>query len=145
MSTTASKGHPTTHNYGLIEFNQATDERGVLCIADPAADGIPFEIKRVFWIYGVPQGQSRGEHAHHTCAEVLVALKGSFTAHVTDGKHSDTYVMDSPTSGLYIPAMTWCSLTDFSENCICLCLASQAYDRDGYINDLHDFINEISL
>lgn len=125
--------------YGLIELHEAIDARGTLCVADPVNDGIPFDIKRVFWIYGVPGGQTRGEHAHHTCAEVLVALKGSFTAHVADAEGSADFVMDRPTQGLYIPALTWCSFTDFSPDCICLCLASHPYEPAGYINDREDF------
>lgn len=128
-------------DFGLIKLPEAVDERGCLCVVDPKSSGFPFDIKRVFWIYGVPSGRTRGEHAHHTCAEVLVPLCGHFTAHVTDGRHSADFVMDNRAEGLYIPPMAWCSFTDFSDDCVCLCLASHPYDKEGYINTLEEFLN----
>lgn len=109
-------------------------------MVDPMNMAFPFEIKRVFWIHGVPSGEVRGEHAHHTCAEVLIPVSGSFTAHVTDGGHTADFVMDNRAEGLYIPPMAWCSFSDFSADCVCLCLASHPYDKEGYINSLEDFI-----
>lgn len=129
--------------FGIINLPEAIDERGALCVADPQNVDFPFEIKRVFWIYGVPGNQTRGEHAHETCAEVLVPLIGSFTAHVNDGEHSADFIMDNKHQGLYIPAMVWCSFTNFSEDCVCLCLASHPYDKEGYINDLDEFLNRM--
>jgi len=132
----------TPLGFGIIALPQSIDERGILCVIDSKKSGFPFEVKRVFWIYNVPTGQMRGQHAHHTCAEVLVPICGSFTAHVTNGQRSEDFVMNDRSVGLYVPAMTWCSFTDFSADCVCLCLTSQAYDPDGYINDLQDFFKE---
>lgn len=129
--------------FGLIDIPHSADERGMLCVADPADGRFPFDVKRVFWIYGVPEGGTRGSHAHHTCAEVLVPVKGSFVAHVDDGRRTADYVMDSPKHGLYIPAKAWCSFTDFSADCVCLCLASHPYEPEGYINDYDEFLKAV--
>ncbi len=130
-------------SFGIIEFTSATDVRGTLSVADTAAKQLPFDIKRVFWIYNVGKGQSRGGHAHRTCAEIVIAVRGQFTAHVTDGGHTADFVMNDPAKGLYIPAMAWCSFSDFSEGCVCLCLASHAYDPTGYINSYEEYIKAI--
>ena len=132
-------------DFGILPLQESVDERGALCVADSLNEGFPFEIRRVFWIYGVPGGKTRGEHAHETCAEVLVPVCGSFTAHVTDGECTKDFVMADRHQGLYIPPMVWCSFTDFSEDCVCLCLASHPYDKEGYINDLDEFLKRKTL
>lgn len=129
--------------FGIIEIKEHIDERGLLCVVDPEKDSFPFVVKRIFWIYGVPKGQQRGQHAHRTCAELVVPLRGSFTAHVTDGRRTANFIMDNPCRGLYIPPMVWCSFSDFTADCVCLCLASQAYELQGYINDKSLFLKEI--
>ncbi len=137
---------PTTDKtpaFCLLKFPEIVDARGALCVADPARQTLPFEIKRVFWISGVPFGETRGEHAHHTCAEIVIPVCGAFTAHVNDGLHSATYRMSSPAEGLYIPPMVWCSFSDFSADCVCLCLTSHPYERAGYIDNLSDFLKEV--
>lgn len=126
----------------IILIDTYTDERGSLGVADPVSGHFPFETKRVFWIYDVPEGQKRGAHAHHTCPEILIPLKGRFTARVHDGEKEYEYEMDNPRNGLYIPAMVWCDFSDFSADCLCLCLAPEAYDQEGYINDFEQFLRE---
>ncbi len=117
-----------------------TDERGSLTCLETSKD-MPFEVKRVFWIYGIPEGKSRGEHAHHTCAELLFPVCGSFKVSLSDdGKHFTEYVLDTPNRGLLIPPMVWCRLYDFSADSVCLCLASEDYNREGYINTKDEFI-----
>lgn len=138
----ASKQSRNTSRFRLIEIPRMEDSRGNLCVVDSDAD-FPFEIKRVFWIYGVPEGESRGKHAHHTCAEVIVPVKGKLTAHVTDGVNSADICLDNPSVALYIPEMVWCEFSDFSQDCVCLCLASESYDSQGYINDLDEFLKEV--
>lgn len=142
MKPSEIQAENSSDSFGLIRFREAADKRGTLCVADPENGGFPFAIKRVFWIHGVPEGTARGEHAHHTCAEVVIPVSGSFTAHVTDGQRSADFVMDDSHQGLYIPPMVWCSLTDFSADCVCLCLASEPYDGTGYINAIDDFIKQ---
>ncbi len=119
------------------------DARGVLTVADPARQFLPFEIKRVFWISNVPEGERRGEHAHRQCAEIVVPLRGAFTAYVNDGERTATFRMENAAEGIYIPQMVWCAFSDFSADCVCLCLASHAYEREGYIDDLDVFLKEV--
>lgn len=129
--------------FGLIDIPTFTDARGSLCVADGADGRFQFEVKRAFWIYGVPAGQTRGSHAHRTCDEVIVPLCGSLVAHVMDGESSEDFLLNDRRYGLYIPRMTWCSFTDFSADCICLCLTPEAYDEAGYINDKEKFKEEV--
>lgn len=129
--------------FGLIDLKDVIDERGALCVVEAGDGTIPFEIRRVFWIYGVPGGQTRGRHAHRTCSELIVPVRGSLTAHVFDGVRTEDIVLSSPSRGLYIPPMVWCSFSDFTPDCVCLCLTSHPYDTEGYINDLQQFENEV--
>lgn len=141
---TFSKQDIQTPKYRIIPLPNKVDERGSLCVVDNIKSELPFEVKRVFWIYGVPSDQSRGKHAHHTCAEIVIPVSGSFVAHVTDGQHSDDIQLSNPSEALYIPEMVWCSFTDFSEDCVCLCMASEPYNAEGYINNLEDFLKEVA-
>ncbi len=117
-----------------------TDRRGNLTCIEALKD-VPFDVKRVFWIYGIPEGEKRGEHAHRTCAELLIAVSGSLKVSLSDdGKHFTEYVLNTPNQSLLIPPMVWCRLYDFSADCVCLCLASEAYNKEGYINNQDEFI-----
>ncbi len=118
------------------------DERGSLCVVNGDED-FPFEVKRVFWIFGVPYGECRGKHAHQTCAEVVVPVKGSLTARITDANGTTDIRLSNPSEALYIPEMVWCEFMDFSEDCVCLCLASEAYEPKGYINSLEEYLKEV--
>ena len=92
---------------------------------------------------GCGNGTEEGiERIFRTCAEVLIALSGSLKAHVANATSARDFSLNSPTQGLFIPAMTWCSFSDFTPDCICLCLASHPYEREGYINSLADFYKE---
>ena len=105
---------------------------------------ITIEIKRAFWIYDVPHGKQRGEHAHRTCEELLIPIQGSFTAHIiTPDKEEMIFTMNNRSEALYIPPMTWCRFSNFTIDCVCLCLASENYFKEGYINDLSTFLKEV--
>ena len=129
-------------DFGLFTLPEYQDGRGALGVAETDNLHFPFPVRRVFWIRNVPAGQTRGSHAHRTCAEVLIALSGSLKAHVANATRARDFSLNSPTQGLFIPAMTWCSFSDFTPDCICLCLASHPYEREGYINSLADFYKE---
>lgn len=125
----------------LIQFPCFRDERGCLSVADYEACGeLPFEIRRVFWVYGVPGEARRGGHAHRTCEELLIAVSGSFEVEVFDGHGRQSFCLDDPSEGLHVPANVWCELKHFSEGAVCLVLASQEYDSGGYINNLEEFL-----
>lgn len=123
--------------YKFVEIPKVVDERGCLCFTENKH--LPFEIKRVFWIYGVAEGKTRGGHAHKTCAEIVFPVKGSFEMFVDDGHESNIYLMDSPCKGIYIAPNVWCHLRNFSHDAVCVVLASQEYDAEGYINDYDTF------
>lgn len=125
----------------LFQTGEHSDERGSLFVAEAdTATQIPFSVQRAFWLTGVPVGAKRGEHAHQTCWEALVAVHGSFSVRLDDGIHAaETFTLASPDRGLLIPPMMWCELFDFSADAVCLCLASGAYEPSGYINDYTAF------
>ena len=124
---------------GWIDIDTYADERGTLSVADGVNGRFPFVVERVFWISDVPADQSRGAHAHRTCAEVVVPLRGSLTACLHDGEREYRYVLDNPQRGLYIPPMVWCSFLKFSAYCLCLCLTPAPYDKAGYIDAFEQF------
>ena len=121
----------------LIELPAVTDDRGRLCIAEE--HDLPFPIKRIFWIYDIGKGKSRGGHAHLSCEEVVVAVRGGFDMYVDDGYENMTVRMSKPSSGIYIPKGVWCELRNFEPGTICVVMASEAYNANGYINDYELF------
>lgn len=123
----------------IIKLPTFLDSRGNLTLYDKVSDSLPFLAERLFWISNVPQGQVRGLHAHKTCSEILIAVNGSVSVTLTDKNGSQTYLLDQPNKGLIIHPYVWCKLDNFSTDCVCLCLASEAYDETGYINDWEEF------
>lgn len=123
----------------LIEVPGVADDRGELCFMEGESH-IPFEIARVFYIYNVKKGASRGDHSHRSCAEVVFAVHGSFTMIVDDGKRRVAVRMNRPNVGILIPPAVWCKLTDFAEGTVCSVLASEKYDEKGYTYSYEDYI-----
>lgn len=101
---------------------------------------IPFEIKRIFYIYDIPGGEDRGAHAHKICHQVLIAASGSFEIEMDDGINKISTLLNRPYYGLYIPPGIWTSEKSFSSGSICLALTSEKYDEDDYIRDYKDFL-----
>jgi dTDP-4-dehydrorhamnose 3,5-epimerase-like enzyme len=101
---------------------------------------LPFEIKRVFYLYDIPGGQSRGAHAHRNCHQLLIAVSGSFEVKVDDGVNSRTYFLNNPKEGLYIPNYLWAAEKNFSSGAICLVFASDFYEEDDYIREYGQFL-----
>lgn len=123
----------------LITLPKITDRRGNLTVAEQLSD-VPFEIKRAYWVYDVPGGESRGGHAHKQLYQLLVAMSGSFTVILDDGKHKDSYLLNHPWEGLLITPGIWRTLEDFSSGAVCLCLASEPYQPEDYIYDYGEFL-----
>lgn len=121
----------------MVDVPCVIDERGALCFVESAS--FVFDVKRVFWIYGVKEGQTRGSHAHMSCAEVVFPVSGSFDIEVDDGKVAETIHMDCPNRGILIPPKVWCNLKNFSKDAVCVVLASHEYDASGYIHDYEIF------
>ncbi len=101
---------------------------------------IPFDIKRIFYLYDIPGGASRGAHAHKQCHQLLIAASGSFDVLVDDGKNQRLFQLNRPFWGLHIPPGIWASEQNFSSGAICLVLASTLFDESDYIRNHQDFI-----
>jgi len=103
-------------------------------------EGIPYEVKRIFYLYDIPGGESRGAHAHKACHQFLVATSGSFEVFLDDGVSQKTIVLNQPYIGLHIPPGVWASEINFSSSSICLVLASHTYDESDYIRDYNEYL-----
>ena len=127
----------------LIQLPLNVDERGQLSFAEGCGQ-IPFEIKRVFWISGVPAGQTRGGHAHWTCHEVVFPVTGSFEIEVDDGTVARTFTMNDSATGVLIPAGAWCELRKFAPGTVCVVVASEAYSPEGYEHSQSEWRENVS-
>lgn len=123
----------------VIELPKISDRRGNLTPVY-SDENIPFEIKRVFYLYDIPGGESRGAHAHKRCHQFLVAASGSFEVVLDDGKNKKTVVLNRPFYGLHIPPGIWAHEQGFSSGSVCLVLASEKYDADDYIRNYEEFL-----
>ena len=124
----------------LIDLNTIKDKRGFITFFENG-DKFPFDIKRIYYIYGVPDNASRGFHAHKNLQQIFIAIKGSFRIKLDDGKNSKSYYLDSPKNGLYISSMIWREMYNFEKDTTCLVIASSKYDPNDYISDYEEFIH----
>ncbi|MFI5172638.1 MAG: sugar 3,4-ketoisomerase [Chitinophagales bacterium] len=106
---------------------------------------IPFNIERVFYLYDIPGGESRGAHAHKTCHQFLIAASGSFEIMVDDGQDQKTIMLNRPYTGFYIPPAIWAKELNFSSGAICLVLTSQHFNESDYIRSHNEFLNYRSV
>jgi dTDP-4-dehydrorhamnose 3,5-epimerase-like enzyme len=118
------------------------DHRGQL-VAIEGPKEIPFDIKRVFYIFGTQPNVHRGQHAHYKTQQYLVAVNGSCKVTLDDGKQEVTYDLNQPNIGLLQGALVWGSMHDFTPDCVLLVLASEYYDEADYIRDYDDFLREV--
>ena len=130
----------TINDIKVIELPRINDPRGNLSFAQNNTQ-IPFEIKRTYWIYDVPGGESRGGHAYKMTDEFIIAISGSFDVTVDDGKEKRTFTLNRSYYGLYIPKGLWRTMDNFSTNSLALEFASTHYDRSDYIEDYNEYIN----
>lgn len=126
----------------IIELPKITDPRGNLTFAESIRH-IPFEVKRVYWVYDVPSGENRGGHAHKKCREFIIAVSGSFTVTLDNGHNSKTYLLNHPYQGLLVETGTWRTLNDFSSGSVCLVLASDFFEESDYIREYEDYLEYI--
>lgn len=126
-------------DFEIIELPKITDPRGNLTVAEQLKN-VPFDIKRVYWTYDVPGGESRGGHAHKALYQLVVAMSGSFTVTLDNGEERKTILLNHPWQGLLIKPNTWRTLDDFSSGAVCMVLASELFDEEDYIYDYDDFI-----
>ena len=122
----------------LIDLTRIYDHRGNLSVVEQLKD-VPFEIKRVYWVYDVPGGEGRGGHSHKEQSEFIVAANGSFEVVVDDGETKKSFFLNHPYKGLLLPPGLWRTLEDFSSGAVCLVLASDFFDEEDYIRDYMEF------
>ena len=126
----------------IIDLPRIYDPRGNLTVVEQLKE-VPFDIKRVYWTYDVPGGESRGGHAHKKCQSFIIAVSGSFTVRLDDGHKHETYHLNHPYQGLLINTGVWRTLEDFSSGAVCLALASELFDENDYIRAYDDFIRYV--
>lgn len=126
-----------------IEFPPLGDNRGSL-VALEGNKTVPFDIKRVYYIFGTEPGVARGFHAHRALKQVAVCITGKCRMRLTNGTEEAEIWLDSPIKGLVIDEMVWREMHDFSPDCVLLVLASEHYDEDDYIRDYDEFTRYVS-
>jgi len=127
----------------ILEFRDLGDERGKLVVIE-GNDSIPFDIKRVFYIYGSDSTVIRGQHANRQSQFVLINVAGSSKVRITDGKEEFIVELNRPMMGVYIPSMVWKDMYDFSADSVLLVLASTHYDGKEYIRDYEEYLKEVN-
>lgn len=126
----------------IIEFPLLGDDRGSL-VAMEAGKAIPFEIKRAYYIFGTKSGVSRGFHAHKALRQVAVCASGKCRMLLDDGVNKEEIWLDAPSKGVVIEPMVWHEMHDFSDDCVMLVLASEAYDESDYIRSYEGFVGRV--
>jgi len=123
----------------IIELPKILDRRGNLTFIE-AERHVPFEIKRVYYLYDVPGGAARAAHAHKSLHQLMIAMSGSFDVTLDDGKNKRIFHLNRSYYGIYIPPMMWRDLDNFSSGAVCLVLASDYYHENDYIRNYEDFL-----
>lgn len=127
--------------YKLLDLEIMGDERGSL-ISLEAKKNIPFEIKRVYYIFGTKEGVIRGKHAHKNLKQVVICTSGSCKFLLNDGKNKEIIELSKPNVGLYLDNLIWREMFDFSPNCVLMVIASEYYEPKEYIKDYNEFLKE---
>lgn len=125
----------------IIELDKHhSDRKGNLSVVENG-ETLPFDVKRVYYIYDVPGGEERGAHAHKDLSQLIVAASGSFYVTLDDGKCKRTFFLNHPYQGLYVKPGIWRNLDDFSSGAVCMVLASNVYMKEDYIRDYNEFMD----
>jgi hypothetical protein len=124
----------------LIHLPQLGDRNGHITVVNNNSE-IPFVINRIFYLYDIPGGESRGAHAHKNCHQFLISASGAFEVLLDDGNTKRQILLNRPNVGLHIPPGIWASEINFSSGSICLVLASHNYDEADYIRDYNEYLN----
>lgn len=129
----------TVFDCSIIQFPKIQNRAGNITPLQNNIE-VPFEIKRVYYLYDVPSGESRGAHAHKELEQLIIAASGSFDVTIDDGKNKKTVSLNRPNFGLHLKPGMWRELSNFSSGSICLVLASLLYDEADYIRDYDQFL-----
>lgn len=127
----------------IIDLPKIIDPRGNLSVIE--GNTLPFQIKRVYFLYDVPSGAERGGHAHVDQKEFLIATSGSFDVILNDGFSIEKVTLNKPNQGLLIPEGVWRELQNFCSGAVCLVIASDVYDEADYIRDYNDFLKSVHV
>lgn len=127
----------------LIELPTITDPRGDLTFVEGRRH-LPFDIRRVYYLYNVPVDSFRGGHAHRDLEQVIFALSGSFRITIDDGHSRSEYVLRNPRQGLYVNRLIWREMDMFSQGAVCMVLASEPYDEADYYRNYDDFLKAVA-
>lgn len=126
----------------IIKLPKISDPRGNLTFVEGNRH-VPFDIKRVYYLYDVPGGETRGGHAHRQLEQFIIAVSGSFEVVLDDGNERNSFFLNRSYYGLYVPRMTWRELVNFSSGSVCLVLASKYYDEADYYRDYDTFLADV--
>ena len=130
----------TVYDCSVIELSKHhSDRKGNLSVVENEYV-VPFDVKRIYYLYDVPGGESRGGHAHKGLHQLIVAVSGSFSVTLDDGNIKRTYILNRPYQGLLVVPGIWRTLDDFSSGAVCMVLASEEYSEDDYIRDYKEFL-----
>lgn len=143
-TTTCSKltamNKSTVYDCTIIELDRHhSDRKGNISVVENGKD-VPFDVKRTYYLYDVPGGESRGGHAHKELRQLIIAASGSFNVTLDDGHVKRTFNLNRPYQGLYVMPGIWRTLDDFSSGAVCLVLASERYDENDYIRNYNEFL-----
>ena len=124
----------------MVELDKHhSDRKGNLTVVQNGTT-LPFDVKRVYYLYDVPGGESRGSHAHRDLEQLIIAASGSFTVTLDDGNSKRSFFLNRPYQGLYVKSGLWRDLEDFSSGAVCMVLASEVYQAEDYIRDYNEFL-----
>lgn len=129
-------------NIEIINIPKVEDHRGNIAVIEN--DVVPFEIKRVYYLYDVPSSAKRGGHAHKDQIELLIALSGSFDVILKDGKNTQTVTLNKPDKGLLIKTTVWRELENFSSGSVCLVVVSDVFKEEDYIRNYDDYLLHVN-
>ncbi|GII90673.1 sugar 3,4-ketoisomerase [Sinosporangium siamense] len=143
-SSNAGGGSPTVGRVEpchIIDLKEISDQRGHLCVVQSGKE-IDFDIKRAYYMYGMPEGAARGAHGHRRLRQIIIAVHGRFEVVVDDGFSQATFVLDHPSKGLYMGPMVWRDMINFAPGTVGLWLVSDVYDEGDYYRDREEFLRD---
>ena len=130
----------SVYDCSIIELDKHhSDRKGNISVVENGIT-VPFDVKRVYYLYDVPGGESRGSHAHKDLSQLIIAASGSFRVTLDDGNVKRSFILNRPYQGLYVKPGIWRDLEDFSSGAVCMVLASEVYQESDYIRNYQDFL-----